>query len=112
VITLPRTIEMTPARAAIAARLELEYETHSEHLVSLLSPGRRYHRMDPVRVAAHAEAVAAARRAITDVAQALRRLAEGTYGLCEYCLLDIPLDDLEVNPAARHCSACTGRPAF
>jgi RNA polymerase-binding transcription factor DksA len=106
VITLPCSTDLTPARAAIAARLEQEYETHSERLASLTAPPKRHHRHDAHRAAARADAVAAARRAISDIAQALRRLAEGTYGLCEYCLVDIPLDDLEVSPAARRCRAC------
>jgi len=106
VITLPCAAEMTPARAAIAARLEQEYETYSERLATLLAPGKRRHRTTTHRTAVRAEAIAAARRAIADVAQALRRLAEGTYGLCERCLLDIPLDDLELSPAARCCGGC------
>lgn len=105
-ITLPRATEMTPARAAMAARLEQEYETCTERLAILVAPVRRHHRGDARRAAARAEAIAAARRAIADVAQALRRLAEGTYGLCEHCLVDIPLDDLELSPAARCCRAC------
>jgi DnaK suppressor protein len=106
VITLPRVTEMTPARAAIAARLEQEYETYTERLATLLASARRHHRVDAHRTAARAEAIAASRRAIADVAQALRRLAEGTYGLCEHCLVDIPLDDLELSPAARCCRTC------
>lgn len=105
-ITLPRSIELTPARAAIAARLEQEYETCSERLASLLAPTRRHHRADARRTEARADAVVAARRAIADVALALRRLAEGTYGLCEHCLVDIPLDHLETSPAARCCASC------
>jgi DnaK suppressor protein len=106
VITLPGTTEMTPARAAIAARLEQEYETHSERLAALMATSKKHHRTDAHRAAARADAVAAARRAIADVAQALRRLAEGTYGLCELCLVDIPLPDLESSPAARCCNSC------
>jgi RNA polymerase-binding transcription factor DksA len=108
VITLPRATEMTPARAAIAARLEQEYETHSERLATLMAPAKKHHRTDVHRAAARADSIAAARRAIADVAQALRRLAEGTYGLCELCLVDIPLRDLELSPAARCCSTCVG----
>lgn len=111
-ITLPCTADTSSARAAIAARLEQEYETHSEHLISLLASSRRHRRMGAVRAAAHAEAVAVTRRAIADVAQALRRLAEGTYGLCERCLCDIPQGDLEINPAARRCAACKAGPMF
>jgi RNA polymerase-binding transcription factor DksA len=97
---------MNPARAAIAARLEQEYESCSERLAKLLAPAKRHHRMDEHRAAAQAEAITAARRAIADVARALRRVAEGTYGLCELCLVDIPICDLETAPAARCCNDC------
>jgi RNA polymerase-binding transcription factor DksA len=114
VITLPRSTELSPARTAIAARLEQEYETHTERLATLsaAAAGSRGHRGRPDRAAAHADAVASARRALADVAQALRRFAEGTYGLCERCLHDIPLDDLERSPAARWCPSCGVNAAF
>jgi RNA polymerase-binding transcription factor DksA len=92
--------------AAIAARLEQSYETHSERLATLTAPSKRHHRRDDFRAAARAEAIKAARCAIADIAQALRRLAEGTYGLCERCMVDIPLGDLEVSPDARTCRPC------
>ena len=40
-----------------------------------------------------------------DVADALERIEHGTYGLCEECDEEIPLDRLEANPAARTCIA-------
>jgi RNA polymerase-binding transcription factor DksA len=109
VITLPRSAELSPARARIAERLEQEYETHSEHLATLLALRSR-HRSGGA--AAHSAATVGARRALADVAQALRRLAEGSYGQCEGCRDDIPLDDLELMPAARWCRACGAQPAF
>jgi RNA polymerase-binding transcription factor DksA len=115
VITLPRSTEMSPARAAIAARLEQEYETHTEELAGLTAPRTKSQHRAPGkadRAAAHSDAVAVARRALADVAQALRRLAEGTYGLCEHCLDDIPLEDLELSPAARWCRSCGVSPAY
>jgi RNA polymerase-binding transcription factor DksA len=110
VITLPRSTELSPARTAIAARLEQEYETHTERLAVLTTTGAASHHRPragrPDRLAAHTDAVISARRALADVAQALRRLAEGTYGLCEHCLDEIPVDDLESSPAARWCRSC------
>jgi RNA polymerase-binding transcription factor DksA len=41
----------------------------------------------------------------TDVEDALEKLDNGTYGLCEECNEEIPLDRLEANPAARTCIA-------
>jgi DnaK suppressor protein len=38
---------------------------------------------------------------------ALRRLVEGTYGLCTHCRKPIPLARLEATPAVPHCTRCT-----
>ena len=40
-----------------------------------------------------------------DVDEALERMDGGTYGVCEECNEEIPLDRLEANPAARTCIA-------
>lgn len=40
-----------------------------------------------------------------DVEEALEKIAQGTYGLCEEGGEEIPLDRLEANPAARTCIA-------
>jgi RNA polymerase-binding transcription factor DksA len=53
------------------------------------------------------EALAAASREdIRDAARALRRMAEGTYGLCENCGQPIPLGRLRAAPDARYCTRC------
>lgn len=41
-----------------------------------------------------------------DVNQALGKISEGTYGVCETCKGEIEADRLEVNPAARTCKNC------
>jgi DnaK suppressor protein len=43
---------------------------------------------------------------LTDIAAALRRMAEGTYGTCERCATTIPLERLEILPHARFCISC------
>lgn len=48
----------------------------------------------------------AARQGIADTAQALRRMAEGTYGVCELCDHDIPMGRLRAVPHARYCVRC------
>lgn len=45
-----------------------------------------------------------ARRA--DVLVALRKIDEGTYGKCESCGRDIPIERLEAVPAATLCVSC------
>jgi RNA polymerase-binding transcription factor DksA len=39
----------------------------------------------------------------TDVTEALEKMDEGVYGLCEECDEPIDLDRLQANPAARTC---------
>lgn len=39
----------------------------------------------------------------TDVAEALEKMDEGVYGICEECDEPIDLDRLQANPAARTC---------
>ena len=43
------------------------------------------------------------------VTEALRRLADGTYGRCLGCAGPIPFGRLLVMPEATHCVACGGR---
>ena len=43
----------------------------------------------------------------TDVVDALEKIDNGVYGLCEVCEEPIPPDRLEANPAARTCIAHT-----
>jgi len=52
---------------------------------------------------------AEARRELTAVDAALRRIAEGTYGRCETCGSRIPLARLRLRPAATQCVACASR---
>jgi RNA polymerase-binding protein DksA len=41
-----------------------------------------------------------------DVEDALERMEKGTYGNCENCNQEIPLERLRVFPAARNCVRC------
>jgi RNA polymerase-binding transcription factor DksA len=50
--------------------------------------------------------ITSARQAVADTAQALRRMAEGSYGTCERCTAAIPLERLEALPHARFCAPC------
>jgi len=38
-----------------------------------------------------------------DIVHALEAMDNGTYGICEVCNEEIPVDRLEANPAARTC---------
>lgn len=50
--------------------------------------------------------VAAVRQRIADTAQALRRMSEGSYGLCAACGKPIPIGRLHAAPEATHCARC------
>ena len=51
----------------------------------------------------------AARRRLADLDDALHRLDDGTYGICEVCGKPIPGERLEARPSARSCVGCAGR---
>ena len=68
--------------------------------------------VDPAPVASEAEAnlldvaaLAEVEAELADVARALERLDEGTYGTCEACGEAIADDVLAVHPAASRCAA-------
>jgi RNA polymerase-binding transcription factor DksA len=43
---------------------------------------------------------------VEEIDAALARLAAGSYGTCESCGRDIPVERLEIRPAARTCVDC------
>jgi len=46
---------------------------------------------------------------LQDVADALQRIEDGTYGKCDTCSKEIPKKRLEVFPAAKRCVECESR---
>ena len=46
---------------------------------------------------------------LNDVNEALKRIEDGTYGVCEYCETDVPVKRLEVFPSARYCVKCQAK---
>lgn len=54
--------------------------------------------------------IVSSRQALADTAEALRRIAEGTYGTCQRCAVTIPLERLEVLPQAKFCLPCQRTP--
>jgi len=43
---------------------------------------------------------------IDEIDAALNRIADGTYGRCTHCAVDIPIERLEFRPFAAVCVAC------
>ncbi|MGW4947271.1 TraR/DksA family transcriptional regulator [Actinoplanes sp. NPDC004185] len=58
---------------------------------------------DPGEAHIQAELLVATRRIIEQITGALQRIAEGTYGVCQRCDRNIPVERLEVLPHARCC---------
>jgi DnaK suppressor protein len=88
--------------------LEEQFAVHTNRLTELTVygrlPGHGGHDPDELHMlAAHA------RQGIADTAQALRRMTEGTYGICEDCRKPIPLGRLRSQPHARQCVRCQRR---
>jgi RNA polymerase-binding transcription factor DksA len=88
--------------------LEEQFELHTGQLTQLSSRSRE------AGAAAVQDDVAAAltsssRQALADIADALRRIAEDTYGTCERCGERIPMERLEILPHTRFCVRCQAR---
>lgn len=43
---------------------------------------------------------------LQEVLEALQRMEDGTYGICENCRQEIDLERLKANPAAKTCIKC------
>ena len=88
--------------------LEEQFAVHTTRLTQLTMYGRlpRHAGYDPHTLDVLA---ASSRRGIADAAQALRRMSEGTYGVCEDCQKPIPLGRLRTMPHATRCARCHGQ---
>jgi DnaK suppressor protein len=86
-------------------RLEEQFQRHTDQLARL-TVGSRRPDLDGYDDDVLAALIGSARQAVADTAQALRRMAEGSYGTCERCTAAIPLERLEVLPHARFCVSC------
>jgi RNA polymerase-binding transcription factor DksA len=89
---------------ALRATLTSEFEAQTARLTQLTADTG-----DPSDPHTHAALIAATRQSLEQVTAALRRMAEGTYGLCERCGKAIPSERLEILPHARFCVPCQSR---
>ena len=90
-------------RGMLEERFVVQTNRLTELTVRGQLPGRGG--LDAHTLEAHVSAV---RRAIADTAGALRRMSEGSYGVCEDCHRAIPLGRLRSWPSARYCTRCQG----
>lgn len=105
-MTMPQP-EMTTAVPAglpmeVLARAEEELQTslawHESRLDAEPEP-------DDISMAVHRRSL----EAHEEVAAALTRIEDGSFGTCVTCQSPIPLDRLEAMPHAAHCTRCAGR---
>lgn len=85
--------------------LEEQYELHTDHLTTLAvgdGDSDTAGSDEYTRIAL----IASSRLVLSETAHALRRMAQGCYGVCERCEIVIPAERLEVLPHARFCSTC------
>jgi RNA polymerase-binding transcription factor DksA len=103
-VTHPSTEPMELLRAM----LEEQFAVHTARLTQLTVYARlpRHGGYDPRTLDGLA---ASSRQRIAQTAQALRRMSEGTYGLCAGCHKPIPLGRLRALPHADTCALCERR---
>lgn len=85
--------------------LQAQLDNYTEELSRLTSPGAdpEHGGLDKQTVAALAEST---RRGLADTMEALKRLADGTYGHCQHCRGEIPVERLRILPHVRFCVPC------
>jgi len=93
-----------PEHERLLQRLETSYEVHTRQLARLTIGGGGA----PDEADTRDHLVDASRRAVADIAAALRHMAEGNYGRCERCGKPIPVELLEARPETRDCGPCQG----
>ena len=102
--TLPSAEPMELFRAM----LEEQFAVHTARLTQLTVYARlpRHAGYDPRTLDVLA---ASSRQQIAQTARALKRMSEGTYGVCEDCHKPIPLGRLRAVPCATECALCERR---
>jgi DnaK suppressor protein len=98
------TITLQPNIELLHTMLEEQLRAHTNQLAELTAHSRSGpggYDPDTLNVL-----IASARQGIAETAHALRRMAEGTYGICEQCRATIPFGRLKALPHARFCVPC------
>jgi DnaK suppressor protein len=100
--TAPSSVE---PMELLRTMLEEQFAAYTARLTQLTVYSRlpRHAGYDPDTLDALATS---ARQRIAETAQALRRMSEGTYGVCANCDRPIPLGRLRAVPYAIHCALC------
>ncbi|MFC0531301.1 TraR/DksA family transcriptional regulator [Phytohabitans kaempferiae] len=99
------TVNANSRMPDLQVALEEQVQRYTEELAALSTHGASPENagLDRATVTARADTT---RQALADAAQALKRMADGTYGRCERCDGPIPAERLEIRPHARFCVPC------
>ncbi|GAB3173267.1 TraR/DksA family transcriptional regulator [Micromonospora palomenae] len=85
----------------LRSTLTSDFEMHTARLTELTADTG-----DPAEAHTRDALLAGTRQSLEQITGALRRIAEGRYGICERCAGPIPQERLEVLPHARFCVPC------
>jgi RNA polymerase-binding transcription factor DksA len=85
----------------LRATLTTEYEAQTVRLTQLTADTG-----DPGEAHTQSALIATTKQSLEQISGALRRIADGRYGICEKCEAPIPRERLEVLPHARFCVPC------
>ncbi|MEU4896031.1 TraR/DksA C4-type zinc finger protein [Streptomyces sp. NPDC044780] len=95
--------------AALRENLHEQRLFRQEQLRQIAAPSRAedlLRRRSAAQAEVHVEVAASARMVLADVEAALRRIAEGRYGMCHLCRRPVERDRLMIVPQARYCARC------
>lgn len=101
-----------PTLARLRALVEAEYARLVSHLAEIdreVDSLGLEARSNPQVELEYLERTNQTRHAIAETEAALRRMAEGTYGVCESCGAAIPTARLEAIPGTSLCVGCQAR---
>lgn len=106
----PRRRPATTTRPGSAGRfrrvLREQLDTQRASLAAIERSASLAHRLADNDQAVTAARLHAIHRLIADSEQALTRIDDGTYGTCQHCSNNIPLERLEIIPHTRYCVTC------
>jgi RNA polymerase-binding transcription factor DksA len=102
------TITGRPPHQIFQDALEERHQVFIQRLAQLMASSRMPDR-DGYDPAALQALIAWARQGVADAAMALRRISDGTYGVCERCGHDVPVGHLRMQPDTRWCAPCRRR---
>lgn len=90
---------------ALRLSLEEQFELHTSQLTKLTEQSGEPE-LYGIDRSTLVTLMASSRQAIADITTALHRMTDGQYGRCERCHQEIPVERLEIRPAARFCVPC------